>query len=318
MAAIPTGFPEHAPLADQQAWIEAQPGIGHPGDLLAKLKKRIENGVEDFSDVQDDWLAVMWALDIHRIAGVPPRGMGNPTSIPAKQLESAYKKKGNWFAEIIALLLANQTGEDIAPRVQVQGFSQTHQIDVAWPHRKVDVRVCTETKVTGAPAYGSTKARGPMADWTNRRKELKFAATDLKLARRDKKTKINNWGVWRGKAPPMTFFLWGARVERSAKTQKTADTLRKMSDEVQALVDTYLDGAGVFAWQENAQGTGYEPLPLPGLTKARDLDNVLNRIATEIEQLREAAGGEAPPPELPPARAVDPQLRMRIAPDSED
>ena len=36
-----------------------------------------------------------------------------------------------------------------------------------------------------------------MSDLSNRRKELKFAATDLKLYRRQQETSIDHWGVWR-------------------------------------------------------------------------------------------------------------------------
>ena len=43
-----------------------------------------------------------------------------------------------------------------------------------------------------------------MADWTNRRKELKFAATDLKLYRRQQATRIDHWDVWRTNDPPKT------------------------------------------------------------------------------------------------------------------
>jgi hypothetical protein len=97
-----------------------------------------------------------------------------------------------------------------------------------------------------------------------------------------------------------------------------AEVLRKINDEVQALVDTCLDGAAVFAWQENAQGTGYEALVLPGPTKARNLDTVLSRIAVEIERIRDEAGGKTPPPEVTATRTVDPALIARIQPDAPD
>lgn len=266
--------------------------------MLDSLKERIQsNSIKLFAAIEDDYLALMWALDTYRIAGVPPRGMGKPTNTPAQRLGAVYRSKGHWFAELLALLLQNRTSQPIAPRQRVQGFSQTHQIDVAWPVRELDPFVCAETKVTGAPAYSDTPARGAMSDWTNRRKELKFAATDLKLYRRDVATQIDHWGVWRESAMPKTYFLWAARL-------RPKDRVEKMVEEAQALVNTYLDGAGIFAWRENDRGTGYESASLPHSAQVTALDDVLHRIAAEINRQAPTAGAALPPPVVPTKRAV--------------
>ena len=173
---------------------ELRERVGHPGDKWEALVTRIQaNAIRRFSDIQKDWLDLMWTLDSYRIEGVPPDGMGNPETPPMARLDAIYRGKGNWFADVIALLLENQTDQRIAPRNRVQGFSQTHQIDVAWPVRDIDPLICAETKVTGGPSYGSHRARGATSDWSNRRKELKFAATDLKLYRRGMETSIEHW-----------------------------------------------------------------------------------------------------------------------------
>ena len=190
--------------------------VGHPGDKWESIKDRVQNEhVQAFDDVAVQWLDLMWTLDRYRAAGVPPRGMLENTKDPSKRLAAVYRGKGNWFATLLSLLLENQTSQRLAPRVRVQGFSQTHQIDVAWPDREVDPLICLETKVTGAPATPNDPARGAMADWTNRRKELKFAATDLKLFRRQHLTAIKHWDVWRGSVYPKTYFLWAARLVAS-------------------------------------------------------------------------------------------------------
>ena len=273
--------------------------VGHPGDLLDAMKEKVQaEGIRRFSDIEDLWLDLMWSLDAYRVSGIPPRGMGRESSTPQKRLEAVYRTKGNWFAELLALLLQNRTSLRISPRQRVQGFSQTHQIDVAWPAREEDPLVCAETKVTGAPAYGSTPARGAMSDWTNRRKELKFAATDLKLARRDQETTIDHWGVWREQASPKTYFLWAARV------RPERDHVARMVEEAQALVNTYLDGAGIFVWQEN--GSRYETISLPASAQVTTLDDVLHRIASEIGRFA-GAGDDAPSPITPEKRAVQPE-----------
>lgn len=276
---------------------EIAASVGHPVERFDALKERVQaEAVTLFSDIQVEWLALMWSLDTFRASSVAPPGLA------FKALETLNRGKGNWFAELVALLLQNRTSQHVGSRTNVQGFSQPHQIDVAWPARREDPLVCAETKVTGGPAYGSTPPRGAMADWTNRRKELKFAATDLKLFRRQQETAIDHWDVWRASAPPKTYFLWAARLRTGEESNKPADSIHKMAGEAQALINTYLDGAGIFAWQRSDSG-GYEVVPLPASARVTDLDDVLHRIAAEIRGL--ATAGTPPPPVVPPSRAVD-------------
>jgi len=274
--------------------IEAE--FGHPGEMWGRLKDRVQNEhVEAFSDVAVEWLALMWTLDQFRSAGVPPSGMLEKTVDPSKRLAAIYRGKGNWFATLIALLLENQTSQRLAPRVRVQGFSQTHQIDVAWPDREEDPLVCLETKVTGAPATPSDPERGAMADWTNRRKELKFSATDLKLFRRQHLTSIKHWDVWRRSVYPKTYFLWAARL-------RPKDDVTKMVTESQVLVRTYLEGAGIVAWRDT--GTSYEIVDIPPSDRVSSVDDVLYLIASEIGEIA-PPGKTPPPPQLPKSRAVE-------------
>lgn len=277
--------------------------VGHPGDLLQELLQRIQvDGLTEFAAIQAEWLALMWAIDAYRVAGVPPRGMGKQTLTPGKRLEAVYRMKGNWFATALSLLLQNRTDQPIRPRTQVQGFSQIHQIDLAWPSREEDPLVCVETKVTGAPAAGGNPSRGAMSDFSNRRKELKFAATDLKLYRRDRDTQIDHWGVWRENASPKTYFLWGARLRNQQRSRN--DDIAKLVAEAQALVNTYLEGAGLIAWQENSNKSGYEFVPLSPSGQVTGLDDVLHRVATEIRNRVRSSGG-VPLPVRPPHRSVN-------------
>jgi hypothetical protein len=281
--------------------IRVEDGLKHPGDLLNDLIARIQlEGITKFQDVQDEWLGLMWAIDQYRKKGQPPVGMGNQEIEPGPRLQAIYRTKGNWFATVLSLLLQNRTSQPINPRTKVEGFSQFHQIDIAWPARLEDVLVCVETKVTGAPAYGTTGARSAMADFANRRKELKFAATDLKLFRRQQETRINHWGVWKDKAPPKTYFLWAARLKT---TGRGLDDISKLASEVQNLVSTYLEGAGLFAWREVDGSDGYGAEPLPRWARFHTIDDVLLRIESEIKD--QAPEGTPPPPVTPKAKAVN-------------
>ena len=275
--------------------------VGNPAAKWEALKARVQDdAIRRFADVQDEWLDLLWTLDSYRVAQVLPSDF--------KDFGAFNRGKGNWFAELLSLLLQNRTHHRVASRQKVGGFSQRHQIDIAWPARGEDPLVCCETKVTGAPAFGSTPARGAMSDFANRRKELKFAATDLKLYRRQEDKKIGHWDVWRRSERPKAYFLWAARLEPGK------DRVETLVREARALIDTYLDGAGLFAWQPSPAGSGYEQVPLSKSERVTSLDDVLYSIASEIESLVDAKG-EPPPPVKPAKRTVDPE---QLADDRND
>lgn len=256
--------------------------LADPLTIWNDLRDRIQQqNIKRFSEVADDFLRALWALDQYRIAGIAPPGMGKAGADNNTRMSGAYRAKGLWFGDILSLLLVNQTTKPLAPRSNVQGFSQVHQIDIAWPVQKEPIEdplVCVETKVMGAPAFGSTPARGATSDWSNRRKELKFQATDLKLYRRRHETRIDHWDNWRRAAPPAVYFIWCARLGPK-------DNFTGMLAELRELTDTYLDGAAVIAFRENASGNGYEPMPMTQRDRRLTVDDVLHRIANQINDL---------------------------------
>jgi len=286
------------------------PGVEHPGRLLDDLIAKIQGeGIRLFHEVEGEWLRLMWAIDAYRIAGLCPPGMGRQSLSEGQRLAGVYRSKGNWFKDVLSVLLQNLTEQPVKPRVKVKGFSQYHQIDLAWPVREEDPLVCVEAKVTGAPAYGDTPARSALSDFSNRRKELKFAATDLKLFRRQHDTEIRHWGLWKDTEPPANYFVWAARLKRQGKNR---DDIRKLIVEAQALVKTYLNGAGLVAWQENDAGTAYESVVIPTSDQVTSLDDVLYRIASDIRN--RAPRGQIPQPVVPAQKAID---VTRISDDKE-
>jgi hypothetical protein len=266
-------------LAAVKRAAEVQAQWGHPAERWQSLIGSVQNGaIRDFSAVGQEWLSYMWCLDQYRIADAPPEGMGDPGQPYDRRLDGIYRGKGNSFATLLSLLLENRTGQTIRSRSKIKGYSQNHQIDLAWPDRPVAPIVCAESKLTGGPGYRGRRARGAMDDWTNRRKELKFSATDLKLSRRDQTESIGHWDVWRESALPKAFLLWGARLSPER------DNPNRMVNELAMITSTYLDGAGVFAWQENSSGDGYERVVLPNMPSVETIDDALWRVESEINQ----------------------------------
>jgi hypothetical protein len=198
------------------------------------------------------------------------------------------------------MILGNKTTSQLASRRDVMGFSQPHQIDIAWPARDrvplVDPYICAEAKLTGAPAFENNKGRGAMDDWSNRRKELKFQATDLKLYRHmAERSTIQHWDLWRRKALPYVYSLWAARL-------RPADDVAKMIEEARILTDTYCDGVGIYAFREKQSGRGYEPTPLPRSVGSRvtSLDAVLDVIQAQIAEIMAEHNGQVPSPIIAP------------------
>lgn len=296
-------------MANDRRLDELEHRVGHPDKLFTTLRDRIpKEGIRRFAAIQQDWLDLMWCLDQYRVAQLAPTGMGKQEVEESRRLAAIYRGKGHWFAELLALLLHERTRQEVRPRSNVRGFSQVHQIDCAWPARDEDVRVCAEVKVTGAPAHGKTPARRAIADYANRRKELKFAAADLKLYRRDQKTTIREWGSWRRKAPPRTYFLWGARLVTERK--RGNDRVDQLVAEAAALVSTYMDGAGLIAWRAKPDGPGYEIVPIPRHSRVQSLDNVLRKIESDIRRLLTEHGGEIPAPVTPDDKTIDVEILL--------
>src|SRR5262245_43240137 len=139
--------------------------VGNPVLLWESLKERVQSeALKRFADIEEEWLRFMWSLDAYRSRSVAPRG------VSAKTLGALNRRKGHRIAELLSLLLQNQTSQQIGTRTEVRGFSQAHRLGLVWPVRVADALICAETKVSGAPAFGSTPARGPVDDWPQRRK----------------------------------------------------------------------------------------------------------------------------------------------------
>ncbi|WP_313278045.1 hypothetical protein [Timonella senegalensis] len=295
-----------SPTADSElARLEASVGI--PLLKMEAIRSRIQDEViKSFREIEIDFLDLLWTVDTYRVAQVVPRtpGIKRDKNKKPADTEGAYRSKGNFFSEIITLILSNKTSSPLAARDRVQGFSQLHQIDIAWPARPgktlQDPLICCEVKLTGAPAYATTPERDGRADWSNRRKELKFQATDLKLYRQQENTRIQHWDQWRRKAPPLVYTVWAARLINP-------EDFTKMVQDAQALAATYLDGVGVFAFVANTKGNGYVSASSSRSVSERvtSLDNALDLIAAEIADIMARHDHRVPAPVIPHSIATD-------------
>jgi hypothetical protein len=111
--------------------------------------------------------------------------------------------------------------------------------------------------------------------------------------------------------PRSAYFLWAARLRRgTVRTYKSgkqrvvnSDDIGVLAREADALVKTYLDGAGLFAWSTNEQASGYESVVLGSGDRVTELDDVLHKVASQIKRFSRGAQGP-PPPVRPEVRAM--------------
>jgi hypothetical protein len=89
---------------------------------------------------------------------------------------------------------------------------------------------------------------------------------------------FGRWDNWRRAEPPAVYFIWCARLGPK-------DNFTSMLAELRELTDTYLDGAAVIAFRENAGANGYEPMPMTQRDRRLTVDDVLHRIANQINDL---------------------------------
>jgi len=216
------------------------------------LKESIQdNGLTSMSQVSAGWCRLMWLLDHEREAGRTGTAMS----------DAAYRRKGEWFSGLLRLLIEQRNHQLMASRKTVGGYSQPFKPNLVWPADD-DPRLCLFTRVTGSSAAPGVSERDALADFTNRRKELKFAAVDLKLAsspgsgsseemRSFPNSGLQSFQSWRTQKDPAVYVVWGARLG-------PAEPVETCLEQLVAMTGTYLDGAALVAWRTNEAMDGYE------------------------------------------------------------
>ena len=175
----------------QEQWGHPQGAVGHAHRTHPEHKR---DGVRG---VRDEWLALMWCLDQYRVADAPPEGMGKRGLKYEGRMDGILPRLGQLVPATMPHPAAQQPHRtDATEPLRYQGLlaEPPDRLGLARPRRGAD-RVRREQAHRG-PAYRAAPGRGAMDDWTNRRRELKFSAADLKLAALAGE-KIGHWDVWR-------------------------------------------------------------------------------------------------------------------------
>jgi hypothetical protein len=231
--------------------------------------KAAETRVSRWTAVEKEFLEAMWAFDTNFINGLANQG-------------DNQNGKGDFFTDLIALLLESASDKDLYGRGAVPGlFFRQHALDASYPPQGT-VEILIETKVAGAPKTGrnplqkNPKGRRGSADLDKRIKEAGLKTIDLKAewARREGLGggPAGDLVTWLKRSKPACFLFMAIRViDRNdlKNTIQFADAANQM-----------MDGVGLVAY-EAAIG-GYEALDVP---VHLELDRTLSRVGTLLRSL---------------------------------
>jgi hypothetical protein len=193
--------------------------------------------------------------------------------------------KGDYFNDVLALLLERCSGKQLHTRPDVPGLSfKRHMLDVAYPQTGT-VGLTIETKATGVPKHPRNMAqphadgRAGSADLEKRIKEASFKNIDIKaeVARLEGKGggATSDLGQWMRTAPPRCYMFLAVRVRDSADLAATIGFAH--------VAATWFDACGLVAYGWNPARTAYEARPV-GVTSL-ELDRVLSQVCTALRTM---------------------------------
>jgi hypothetical protein len=227
---------------------------------------------KNWRQVEEPFLQAMWEFDRGFALGQATQG-------------DNQNGKGDFFTDLLALVLENCSGKKLHGRGAVPGLIfPTHNLDTSYPPTGT-VEILIETKVTGAPKsprnpkQKNLLGRPGSADLDKRIKEAGLKTIDLKAewARHASQGggPTSDLVTWLKSSKPRCFLFLAVRVVDKNDLQRTitfGDAANQM-----------MDGVGLVAYEQNRAGDGYQPCKIPTHLQ---LDRLLSsRVCTALRRL---------------------------------
>jgi hypothetical protein len=222
------------------------------------------------SQVETPFLQAMWEFDQSCELGTVNQG-------------DNQNGKGDFFTDLIALLLDNCSGKQLHGRGSVPGLIfPKHALDASPESGEVEVLI--ETKAAGAPkSPRNPRQKNPLgrdgsADLDKRVKEAGLKTIDLKAewARQAGRGggPTSDLLTWLRQSKPLSFLFLAIRViddKDFARTLAAANAAQRMMDDI-----------GLVAYEHQPAGDGYRARKIPAHL---ELDRVLSRLCTALRNL---------------------------------
>lgn len=232
-----------------------------------------------WGEVEELFLRGMEGFDYNVAAGIATMG-------------DLQNGKGDFFNDLLALLLENCAGVKLYSRGKVPGLIiPRHNLDVTFP-AKGNIEFVLEAKAVGTPKHpGSPKqkpaGRAGSADLDKRIKEVGFKTIDLKaefarIMAAEGDTPSSTSGdltAWLRSVKPKSYLFFAARV---ISDRDLAQVIQKAQH-----AELVSDAVGLFAFRvTSTQGsTRYEPAVVPSTI---ELSRVLFRACQELTAIKAA------------------------------
>jgi hypothetical protein len=240
--------------------------------LQAALVEMREMRARTFLEVESIYLKAMRAFDDLVAEGVADSG-------------DMRNGKGDFFNDMLALLLANCSGKELHSRPDVPGLSFTnHKLDVAYPASGT-VDLVIETKASGLPKHpGNEKQAHPegragSADLEKRTKEASFKNIDIKANRArlagEGRGATSDLGSWMKTAPPRCYMFLAVRVIDERDLGRTI--------KYGHIASTWFDACGVYSYGWDASHTAYEAKVIGDANL--QLDRALSGVCTALRTM---------------------------------
>lgn len=239
--------------------------------LLAMYEGAVAAKPSRWAQVENLFLAAMWDFDQDFATGLADQG-------------DNQNGKGDFFTDLIALLLENCSGKELHGRGSVPGLIfPNHNLDTSYPPEGT-VEILIETKAAGAPKsirnpqQKNPKGRPGSSDLDKRIKEAGLKTIDLKAewARHAGQGggPTNDLLTWLHQSKPLCYLFLAIRVVDNKDFERTlffANAANQM-----------MDAVGLVAYTPNPSGDGYEALKVP---THLELDRMLSRVCTALRVL---------------------------------
>lgn len=239
--------------------------------LFLMYQEAIAANPSRWPQVEVPFLSAMWDFDQEFAAGRANQG-------------DNQNGKGDFFTDLIALLLENCSGKEIEGRGAVPGLIfPKHNLDTTYP-KTGTVEILVETKAAGAPKtlrnplQKNPKGRPGSSDLDKRVKEAGLKTIDLKAewARNAGQGggPTSDLLTWLRQSKPLSFLFLAIRVVDKKDFDRTvffANAANQM-----------MDGVGLVAYEANPLGNGYQARQIP---PHLELDRTLSRVCTALRNL---------------------------------
>jgi hypothetical protein len=240
--------------------------------LINALEEMRQSQLSTFDRAEGTYLKAMQDFDELVSAGVADQG-------------DLRNGKGDFFNDMLALLLTNCSGKELHSRPNVPGLSfENHKLDIAYPAQG-QVRLVVETKASGIPKHpGNAKQQNPegrsgSADLEKRVKEASFKNIDLKAEQA--RTEGQGGGptsdleFWMSQAPPRCYMFMAVRVIDAQDLRRTI--------KYGLTAAHWFDACGLYCYGWNSSKSAYEAKKIepPSLR----LDRVLTQVCTALRTL---------------------------------